>query len=72
MLSNSAYSDNLVTVTLFPCPEGVTVSGDLCICFTGKYLLTVTRFAFPEGVTVTRDVNNTYGENTAEKLVNQC
>ena len=27
----SGYSDNLVTVTLFPCPEGVTVrSGDLC------------------------------------------
>ena len=26
-----AYSDNLVTVTLFPCPEGATVSGDLCI-----------------------------------------
>ena len=26
----SGYSDNLVTATLFPCPEGVTVSKDLC------------------------------------------
>ena len=26
-----AYSDNLVTVTLWPVPKGVTVSGDVCI-----------------------------------------
>ena len=26
----SGYSDNPVTVTLFPCLNGVTVSGDLC------------------------------------------
>ena len=26
-----AYSDNLVTVTLFPCPNTVTVSNRLCI-----------------------------------------
>ena len=29
--STSGYSDNLFSVTLFPCPNGVTVSGDLCI-----------------------------------------
>ena len=28
--TTSAYSENLVTVTLFPCPEGVTVSGEIC------------------------------------------
>ena len=29
----SAYSDNLVTVTLWPSPEGVSVSGDVCTAF---------------------------------------
>ena len=29
-LTHSAYSDNLVTVTLWPGPEGITVSGDVC------------------------------------------
>ena len=28
--TTSGYSDNLVTLTLFPCPKGVTVIGDLC------------------------------------------
>ena len=29
-LTSSAYSNNLVTVTLSTCPEGVTVSGEIC------------------------------------------
>ena len=36
MTHYACYSDNLVTVTLFPCPEGVTVSGDLYTPFVSQ------------------------------------
>ena len=38
-LKSVGYSDNPVTVTLLPCPKGVTVSGDVCIGYCDYFLL---------------------------------
>ena len=39
LVKSSAYSENLVTVTLFPCPNTVTVSNRLCILDCGSLVV---------------------------------